>query len=253
MIPNVIHYVYPAWPNTRPLSYVNYICIKSAIEKHKPKDVKFWIDGNPVDNEWWQKIKAMVSVHHRPMTGEFGGTKIEWPQYQSDVTRLQILKEEGGVYLDTDVIVLKSLERFQKGSKFTLAAEPGLESVCNAIMMCEKNDLFLDEWLEILPEALKSSTWANGGVVRPYELADAFWRINLRDPEDFCPLDLHYPYMFEPRLNRAGRALIGNAYTVHLFETYWRDTIKHVTPEWVEKTDCLFSMVVKGTFDDFTT
>lgn len=253
MIPNVIHYVYPAWPNTRPLSYVNYICIKSAIEKHKPKDVKFWIDGDPVDNEWWQKIKAMVSVHHRPMTGEFGGTKIEWPQYQSDVTRLQILKEEGGIYLDTDVIVLQDLNWVFDDDDFVIAAEPGYNSLCNAIMMGQKGDPFIDEWLEIMPDALKSKTWASGGVVRPYDLVEHNLDVCVREPSDFCPLDLHYPYMFEPRLNRAGRALIGDAYTVHLFETYWRDTIKHVTPEWVEKTDCLFSMVVKGTFDDFTT
>lgn len=252
MIPNVIHYVYPAWPNTRPLSYVNYVCIKSAIEKHGPQDVKFWIDGDPIDNEWWQKIKPMVSVHHRPMRGEFGGTKIEWPQYQSDVTRLQILKEEGGIYLDTDVIVLQNLNWFLSDSEFVIASEPGYKSLCNAIMMGEKNDPFLDEWLKILPDALKSPTWANGGVVRPMEIAEDNL-IDWREPSELCPLDLHYPYMFEPRLNRAGRALIGDAYTVHLFETYWRDTIKSVTPEWCETTDCLFSMIVKGTFDDFTT
>jgi len=78
MTPNTIHYVYPAWPNTRPLSYVNYICVKSAIENHNPDKVKFWIDGDPVDNEWWRKIQDMVTVERRPMKGSYGGVSIEW-------------------------------------------------------------------------------------------------------------------------------------------------------------------------------
>lgn len=250
MIPNVIHFVYPAWPNTRPLSYLNYICIKRAIEIHKPDDVKFWIDGDPVENEWWQKIKPMVSIHRKEMRGEFGGTKIEWPQYQSDVTRLEILRDEGGIYLDTDVILMRDLNWVFDDDQFTISAEPSGNSLCNAVMFSRPNDPFVKLWLEAMPNALKSDRWANGGVITPFKLAMENGHIcDVRDPEDFCPFDLHYPYVFEQRLNRATEALIRNSSALHIYETYWRDTIKNVTPEWVDQTDCVFSRIVKGEYD----
>jgi hypothetical protein len=246
MTPNIIHYVYPAWPNTRPLSYVNYICVKSAIENHNPDKVKFWIDGDPVDNEWWRKIQDMVTVERRPMKGSYGGVNIEWPQHQSDVTRLEILKEEGGIYFDTDVLVLQSID-WLLGDEFVIGMEPGGNSLCNAVMLSPKNHSFIDEWLEVMPGALASNEWAKGGVVAPLELAQGrIWDLILQDAEDFCPFDLHYPYAFEPRLIRATEALIRYSSTIHLFETYWRDTIKNITPEWVEKNDCYFSRFVKG-------
>jgi len=34
-------------------------------------------------------------------------------QHQSDVARMQILLEVGGIYLDTDSIVLKNLDQFR--------------------------------------------------------------------------------------------------------------------------------------------
>jgi len=249
MTPNTIHYVYPAWPNTRPLSYVNYICVKSAIENHHPDKVKFWIDGDPVDNEWWRKIQDMVTVERRPMNGSYRGIGIEWPQHQSDVTRLEILKEEGGIYLDTDVLVLPSFEIIldEESDDFVIGTEPGDKSLCNAVMMSPKKHPFIEEWLDVMPAALASNVWAKGGVVSPFEIAESYTtNLVIMEADNFCPFDLHYPYAFEPRLTRAAEALTVDSSAIHLFETYWRDTIKNITPEWVEKNDCYFSRFVKG-------
>lgn len=252
MTPNVIHFVHAAWANTRPLSFLNYICVKRAIEKQKPDKVKFWIDKDPEPNIWWHKIRDLVTVERRPMTGNYGGTEIVWPQLQSDVTRLEILQEEGGIYLDTDVILLNDLEWLRAMPYFVIAEEPNAmygaasKSLCNAVMMTEAGNPFISAWLQILPEALKSNVWAQGGVVKPHEIAKGMAdHVSVIDYRYLCPFDLHYPYIFEPRLNRPAASMMRDADAIHIYETYWRDTIKSVTPEWCATTDCIFSRIVR--------
>lgn len=66
--------------------------------------------------------------------------------FVSDVCRVQALKQYGGIYLDTDVEVLKSLDQFLNHQMFF-----GLESsslVCTAVIGCEPNHPFLDEVLK---------------------------------------------------------------------------------------------------------
>lgn len=245
MTPNVVHFVYPAWTNTRPLSILNYLAVKLVIKKHKPGDVKFWIDRDPVENEWWEKIKPLVSIHRRKMDGHHKGIEIRFPQYRSDITRLEILKEEGGIYMDTDVLTLRSLDRFMNGP-FTMPEEPHGTSLSNAIMISEPDDPFIHAWLDKMPEALQARTWATTGVVIPFELARTNqFKLSIIDYETLCPLDLNYPYMFEPKLNLAAKAMTKDSYAIHIYETYWRDIVSRMDRAWVEETDCLFSKMYK--------
>lgn len=246
MVPNIVHFVYPAWTNTRPLSMLNYMAVKTVIEKHKPETVKFWIDRDPVENEWWDKIKPMVDIHRRSMSANYRGFEIRFPQYRSDITRLEILREEGGIYMDTDVITLRSLDYFMTGP-FTMAEEPNEKSLSNALMFAEPEDPFVAAWLDRMPEAIRSGQWANGGVVLPLELAMTNkFTVSIIENELLCPFDLHYPYIFEPRLKRAAKALMRDAYAIHIYETYWRDTISRIDRAWVEENDTVFSDMVKG-------
>lgn len=256
---DVVHFIYPKWPNTRPLSFVNYVSVRLAAQIQKPKEIKFWIEDQPDNNEWWDAIKPLVTIVHRPMPREFGGTKIEWPQYSSDVLRLQILQEEGGIYLDTDMLMLKQVYRPilvppDAHDWFWSCEEPSAtgsaQSMCNAFMQSTPQHPFLQAWLNAIPDAMQSSTWAEGGVVLPYKLSRNFKDVYIGSSRLFCPLDLSDNWMFstDPKTIEFAQRHIEMSFSVHIFETYWRDVIKDITPEWCKNNDSLFSRIVRRNF-----
>ena len=185
----------------------------------------------------------MVDVVYTPMDGVYRNVNIEWPQLQSDVTRLEILQREGGIYLDTDMLMLHSMEVLPfLGHDFIIGYEPGETSMCNALMLSEPDAPFIKLWLDKMPEALQSKTWAQGGVVTPFEV----WRENSHlamaaDADWFCPLGLNKNWMFDPALADEAQSRVSNSFSVHIFETFNRNIVKDVTPEWCEQNDSLFS------------
>lgn len=244
MIPNIIHFIYPTWDNVRPLSFMNYMAVKIAAEVHQPDEIKFWVDGDPIENEWWERIKPFVTVCRIDMPKMFEGVPVVAPQYASDVARLQILQREGGIYLDTDMFLLHPLSFWLDKKAFVASYEPRHTSMCNALMMAPKGAEFINVWLERLPEALRSDVWANAGVNLPAELAkQSFADTRILDSDYFCPLDFSQLWLFDtdPLTVRAGESLTRDSFSIHGFETYWRDYVGHVTPEWVLNNDCLFS------------
>jgi Glycosyltransferase sugar-binding region containing DXD motif len=226
---------------------MNYMAVKIASEVQRPDAIKFWIDGDPVENKWWDRIKPLVQICRMEMPDEYRGVKIVHPQYRSDVTRLQILHREGGVYLDTDMFLLEPLDFWVKHVRrdmLTASKEPGDGSVCNALMISPPGCSFVETWLDELPKAMQSSTWAEGGVNVPYRLAEMNdkWA-NILGSEYFCPLDLSCLWLFDtdPLTIGAGEGLTKDSFSIHGYETYWRDYVGHVTPEWTKNNDCLFS------------
>lgn len=251
MIPNIIHFIYPVTERTRPWSLVNHLAVVLA-RKHHPKD-KIIIWTNQVPDQHYALFdtasKADAIIQSICLQTEVGGVKIEHPQYMSDVLRLQILYAHGGIYMDTDMLVRMDLNALRRASdthnRLLLSWENKQKtSICNALMISPPENAFVGAWLDAMPEALKSTTWAHGGVVLPVELSKRDSLIDSRmilNHKIACPLDLSRPWLFDPELREEAMRKVGNAHAVHVFETYWRDTVKHIDYDWMERTPCLFS------------
>lgn len=242
-IPKIIHFIYPWTEKTREWSLVNTLAVRSAIKIYPDHEIKIWTNAPtrvpmlPVTKE-----KCDLPTH-------IGGAEIVWPQYVSDVFRLDILYEYGGIYMDTDIINLRPFTPIDE-KVLTFCWETAFcESVCNAFMASPPGNEFIKAWLDRMPAAMKSMTWAHGGVVVPYEMTsdpafDPYY--TALSHRFFCPLDLSKNWMFDPALKEDAKDWIGNSYAIHVFETYWRDIIKDITPEWCEQNDCLFSELMRG-------
>ena len=203
--------------------------------------------------QWGGAIAPMVQLKKIALPEEYEGTPIVWPQYMSDVLRLQILQEHGGIYMDTDMLLLKPLYEWM-GSKLVMSWEPSEPlgvSACNALIISPPDNPFIDIWLHQLPAALKSDTWAEGGVNLPANI----WKNHpvvapenaaIIDPYFFCPLDLKANWMFDPALKAEAKYKTKDSLAIHVFETFWRVQISQVTPEWCEQNDCLFSELSKS-------
>jgi len=241
--PNIIHFIYPWTDKTRPWSLVNTLAVQSAIKAYPNHEIIIWTNApTRVPMLPVEKRKCELPTH-------VGDAEIIWPQYVSDVMRLQILLDHGGIYMDTDIISLREFVPLPN-NKLTISWETSAhESVCNAMMSAAPGSEFIKAWLDRMPEAMSHPTWAYGGVVVPYEMVHdpAFDNQYSMISHHFCcPLDLTRNWLFDPALKELAKERVGMAYAIHVFETFWREIIKDITPEWIENNDCLFSELLKG-------
>jgi len=129
MIPKIIHY---CWFGGKRLS----------------EDAKRYIAS-------WQKLcpdykimewnESNFDVKMVPYVNEAYEEK-KWA-FVSDYVRLYALKNYGGIYLDTDVEMIKSMDVFLSNKSF-IGAESKY-SICTAVIGAEKNALFINELLKI--------------------------------------------------------------------------------------------------------
>lgn len=256
MIPNTIHFIYPVTERTRPWSLINHAAVMLARKYHPDHQINIWVNVKRPYQVFKTAITAALAgadLQFSDMPTENGGVEITWPQYMADVMRLQILQEHGGIYLDTDILLRMDIDGLRlsasEHNRLLLSWETAEHSsICNALMIAPPGNAFIGAWLDAMPEALKSPTWAQGGVVLPMELSK---QDSLKDSRMIlhhtlaCPLDLSKPWLFDPNLRQEAKNRVGPAHAIHVFETYWRDIIKDIDPDWIERTPCLFSDILK--------
>lgn len=108
VVPNVVHYVWFSDGYTA-LRLHHFLSLKSAYVNIRPDVIIFHCDHEPTGN-WWKiarkTIQILRIVKLRPPSRIFGNAIVR-PEHMSDVARIEILLDQGGIYLDTDVIALK--------------------------------------------------------------------------------------------------------------------------------------------------
>lgn len=128
MIPKTIHY---CWFGGNPLPKLARDCIASWKKYLPDYEIKEWNESNFPYADY---IFANEALTNRKFA------------HVSDVCRLHALKEEGGIYMDTDVEVLQSLDCFLHHTAFS-----GFENddfVPTGIMASVKSGLWVQELLE---------------------------------------------------------------------------------------------------------
>lgn len=233
--------IYPVTEKTRPWSIINTLAVKLACKHHHHGGIYIWTnDESRIPGE----VRAMVTLMVSDLPTHLAGVEIKWPQYIADVMRLQILNDHGGIYMDTDILLQKPLTEFLAEERLVMSWESADKtSISNALMMSPSDNLFVKEWLRHMPEAVQSDTWAYGGVVLPAKISSNPYfneSCTILTNQFCCPLDLSRNWLFDPALKPEAKAKIEGCYAIHVFETYWRDIIKDITPAWLEQNDCLF-------------
>lgn len=258
MIQRTIQFIYPATEHTRPWSLVNHLAVVLARRHNPDYNIRIWT--NDINNDALRKTADAASAEliEIELIDRIGYMSIKQPQYIADVMRLDILHAHGGIYMDTDMLLLQPLEQHvqwaENANKLFMSWENEAEtSICNALMIAPPRNEFLKAWLNKMPVALQSPTWAQGGVVLPAELAkdESLMDTRILTGHRFaCPLDLTHPWLFDPTLREAAGLLSRRSTAIHVFETYWRDTVKHVDADWIDRTPCLFSDIFREAMGD---
>lgn len=129
MIPKTIHY---CWFGHKPYPKLMEQCIASW-RKHCPDyEIKEWNEENA-------PLQLYPFAQDAINAGKYA--------FASDVIRLYALYSEGGIYLDTDVELLKSLDPLLNNSAFIGYEKDIPGRLHTAVMGAEKGNIWMERWL----------------------------------------------------------------------------------------------------------
>lgn len=193
MIPKIIHY---CWFGKKPKSSLIENCIKSWGNYCPDYVIIEWNEDN-------------FDVHDHPFThkmyreGKFA--------FVADYVRLKVLLQQGGIYLDTDMLLLQSLDSLLDTS-LLLGKESEKYISCGMIGSIPNHPFI---------EAMEKEYHVNT-VLRPNPviMTELFEKINpenttILPPSAFYPFDAHHIHEYK------GQPLGDKVYGVHLWNYSW--------------------------------
>lgn len=136
--------------------------------------------------------------------------------FAADAVRLYALKTEGGVYLDSDVEVLKNFDSLMERKNF-FGFENGSKRIEGAVLGAEKNDPAISAALEFYTN--KNFIYNESSVsemVLPKVLENAFR--NLPDSVEIFPESYFSPKSFTDGKIR----ITAETFCIHHFKSNWR-------------------------------
>ncbi|KJZ73672.1 hypothetical protein HIM_07005 [Hirsutella minnesotensis 3608] len=187
-IPRVVHFI-TGIDRPNPINLITWLAVRAAAANLGPDaEIRLHYIHLSEEGPWWSDVKDRVTlVHHEPdFLRNFSHIKPppeEWhPAHKADILRLQILRSEGGIYLDTDVILLRPLDTLLKGRRDVIMGYEGgnRAGMCNAVIMAKSRAPFLDRWYGMY-QNFDPNDWNHHSVILPRKLA----AIHV---DDICPL-----------------------------------------------------------------
>lgn len=292
MIPNCIHFIFGLDPTFggKPFSFVHYLAIASASIVNKPDEIVLHYAHEP-DGEWWERSKSLLRLSPVRAPESVHGRSITHFAHKADVLRLEILKSEGGIYLDVDTFCVSSFAPLLVHSA-VMGIEPNA-GLCNAVILAEKNAPFVNTWLEAYRD-FSSEDWRSHSVRLPYRIAKAHPQlVHVEDEYSFffptyddpmhvllwqadislwqrirgfidITADIPYyasgawpvhitPYLRAVLSSRATYvARLRQCYCLHLWESlWWERYLRDLSPATLLGSGGMYATLVSEIFDDF--
>ncbi|KAL8614569.1 hypothetical protein ACOMHN_038441 [Nucella lapillus] len=210
-IPRVAHYVrFGAFE----VPFGTFLSVLSVARFVKPCVVLFHGDVVPSGAYWKALTSLLPNLMHVQMKRpcQVFGHVIKQVEHSSDVARLKIMREYGGVYLDTDHLVLRSLDDLRQ-YPVVMGTETGTK-LGNGFFLAEPEAEFLRLWQANYSD-FKDSQWEEHSTIRPKRLSlDYPHLVNIVDTF-FNPNYLRMPAMFSRK--SVPRYDWSQHYGVHLY------------------------------------
>ncbi|KAM4058548.1 glycosyltransferase sugar-binding domain-containing protein [Hirsutella rhossiliensis] len=268
-IPRVAHFI-TGVDRPNPATLVLWLAVRAAAANLGPDgEIRLHYLHLSDEGPWWSGVRKLVTlVRHEPgFLDEFARlAPSDWdPAHKADVLRLQILRAHGGIYLDTDAIILRPLDRLLSGRRDVVLAHEGgnRRGMTNAVILAKRGAPFLERWYRMY-DGFNPRLWNYHSVVLPARLAD-------RHAEEVCQLSpaaffwplwprQHIEWMHAP-LSPAESATVaaaiarnnGSLFGEQLINHAWNHPaarfVRHLTPERIKTEDTRFNMLVRRFVD----
>ena len=175
VVPNIVHFIWFAKDSHREMSFLNFISIYSAYKIQQPEIIMFHCNYLPY-GYWWDRLWAKVPLRlmYREPPTTIHNQKIFHLYHQGDLTKIDVLLEHGGVYLDYDVIVLNSLDPLRKYDAVLGKEKP--PKLIAGIIVASKQSLFLTLLKESYRNNYRPLDW-------DYNCARVAYQVALKRPD----------------------------------------------------------------------
>lgn len=143
IIPDIVHYV--RFQNSE-LNFIDMVNIKSVYINHRPSQIIIHCDCHNLTGKYWDMVKDIpgLSIQYKSKPNYIFGKHLSSVYHSSDIARLQILMKYGGIFLDSDVFVVKSLHHYRK-FEFVIGWPPN-QYLGTQVLIAHKNARFLKFW-----------------------------------------------------------------------------------------------------------
>ncbi len=119
IVPNIIHYVRL---KVKVYTFVDYLCLQAAFRHHRPDFFYIHTDvGDKFTGKYWnwiqqdEELKSRIKIMPITLPAKIFGQRFNkaWHlHHASDILRVEMLIKYGGIYLDNDVFIIKSLDKY---------------------------------------------------------------------------------------------------------------------------------------------
>lgn len=149
MIPHTIHFAYTSPPGggTLPFSFIHYLAIASAARYSRPERIVLHTlhDHN---GPWWYAARRLAEFRTTSVPEELYNCRFSHPAHQADAIRLDVLRREGGIFLDLDVVSLRPYGDLLEAPGGALLGWEDDVAVCPAVVLAAPGAVFIERWID---------------------------------------------------------------------------------------------------------
>lgn len=199
-------------------------------EKEKPKDIRNYMET------WKEKMSQYQFIEWNENNFDIDTAPIYVKEayaakkyaFVSDYVRIKVLYDDGGVYFDTDIEVLKNFDQILEGRQLVLGFESD-RMLETAFIACCKQHPMLGEFLESYDKRrfiLRDGTYDMSVINEHFSKLAEKWGVDL-DKEEYQALNgnqiVVYPreYFAAFDIKNCHIKPTSNSYTVHHMNASW--------------------------------
>ncbi|XP_054159541.1 uncharacterized protein LOC128957753 [Oppia nitens] len=156
LVPNIVHYILF---KIHEIQFAHFLSVLSVLKNHRPDSIYIHCDCRQLTGQYWQRLvrlanatktRLILRTIERPIDIFGQPLSLLYRNFHaSDITRIRLLLEFGGIYLDRDVYVVKNLDPF-RNYEMTLDFERtdnGTKVLASQTLLAHRNARFLKLWL----------------------------------------------------------------------------------------------------------
>lgn len=213
LVPNLAHYI---WFSKRQMNFYHLLSVLSASKFLKPCLILIHGDFKP-DGVYWQylltRVPNIIHVYRIPPETVFG-IPLAHNEHKADIGRIEALQLFGGIYIDTDEIILKSLDNL-RAFPFTLSHAFDY-NLSNGLIISKQNATFLNLWLSQY-KTYNGKQWGFHSTIVPFQLSKKYPDlIHVEDKTFVRPNGMELPLLFKRNFNWSKN------YAIHLFIRFYK-------------------------------
>lgn len=247
MIPNLFHFIYFYKDKNTEFPLAHFITLNSARVLNEPQKIFFYTDKEP-KGVYWEKIRKYIDLVILEPPDEVYGNKLYHIAHKSDVLRLRILRNSGGIYMDMDVLSKKSFGPLLKYD-FVMGRQGKYRNMglCNGVILTDKNSDFLNLWYEEFKNFRSKGHdkyWDELSVKKPARLAAKFPQLIHIEPYS----SFHYPlyYSFDIKKIFIKCKDYPLAFCHHYWDgVSWNKYLKHLTEDKIMSDDTTYNVIAR--------